>query len=839
MKTHISLCTWTVTIALLLCSGIVVKASESSVNVEEATESPIADMALVETPMMGANTEAAAAAEAPKQEKPVADSAQPHTIADFVIHPLIALRPRVPEEPLGEGKQADGTTTPAPFQIFGINPGQGLIGSSVSSLAGTLSGWLGNRIQLPGILESPVTETSTTTTTTTTPRPDVVVRVQQRPATRKPLIQLDDASRPHRFGNNNFYDSEEYDDEYDDDYFDRDEYDDEDDDHDDEDDDEVHRGDNDEDDEEDEDNELEEDERPVRKRKNKNKKSNGNSSSSSSTTKNKRKNKKKANNSNKKRNENRRQKEEKEEEEEESREESDDEDNSGETPEYDEDDNSQEFFYNNNNNHHASTKRSQNQQGFIQLSQQNLLNQIRQLTRGQTPGEVGATLRKGSSTSSSGSKRRTPATLIINRNGQTVYLAPELMEASQGSSNKVVSSMYTTSSVPAKKRPNKSPYPQPPLTVPLRRKGQPTQYITIPWSQLGISSPSQLVSVSEGIQTQPLILNIPQSAIESMQFSNKPKKPQQGQLITPEAVPLLAEASLMDVFKPPQIPPARTPSATRNSIRMAASVTPVIITTKGKTRVRSGTIVEKAPDMETMDNQQMDDSMNEEDTNETEHQFLVVGEDAEAGLGRQVIPVMGESRNYHAFNPYIHLFQNRPFNLRRGRDLQEESMGGGEMKENEMMAESANVMPMDENQMMMGEGEMKESEKMAESTNVMPMAENQMMMEAVPAKEMSAMPIEEAAKEVSEMKVEPHMEAVMMADHDSSAKSDMEMPVMENSNTVEPAMMATEAAKEVMPMVKSTEQMIPVQVINEPEPEVMKTSDMPVQEIKPEETKSE
>jgi len=213
----------------------------------------------------------------------------------------------------------------------------------------------------------------------------------------------------------------------------------------------------------------------------------------------------------------------------------------------------------------TSTRRSQNQPNFIQRGQQSIISQIRQFTRGQTPGELATTLRRTPVSSSGSSKTRRPqqTTLLVNRNGQTVYLAPELLNL-----NSPYPYAYVQGQTKKQRVPVSGAFPQPPLTVPVRRQGRPTQYITIPWSQLGLSPPDQqsMVSLAEGIQAQPLILNIPQSAISPVRTgSSGGQKKKQRPHLTASAVPLLADASLMDIFQPPQIPPSRTGAASSSS----------------------------------------------------------------------------------------------------------------------------------------------------------------------------------------------------------------------------------------------------------------------------------
>lgn len=675
------------------------------------------------------------------QQLPV--DAQPQTIADFIIHPLIALKPRLPE--VESGKQAEGsTTTPSPWQLFGFNPGQGL-GSSVSSLAGSVTGWLGNRIQLPGLVDTPVREstTTTTTTTTTTPKPDIVVRVKQRASTRKPLISIDNSNnyqnRPNRrnkkpLNNNQVDDSAEEDDsqEFDeDDDFHRRRYpkdDDEDDDddegsneHDEEEDDEEDEGDDDEEDEPNHDDEDEEEEehRPVMPQRNRRRQSKPLNHKRRSS----------ANNNNQRRRVNNRKRQPQQHQEESAEEEQ----------VYDDD---QDFYYNKN----QGSKRSQNEQNFIQRGQQSLLNQIRHFTRGQTPAQVGNTLRK--STKSNKKTKGKKGTLIINRNGQTIYVAPELLQVADEANNGVTA---TTQS----KRPI-SNYPQPPLTVPYRRKGQPTQYITIPWSQLGISPPDEIVSVTEGIQSKPLILNIPQSAIESMQsFKPTKKKP----VITAEAVPLLAEASIMDIFKPPRIPPARSPTTTKPTKKVALTGTPVVIATKtkpGPARIRPATIVEKAPPVD--DNKEekkpVDEKKDEDDDDEDGHTHLIVigDESGETELSRQA---------YHQILEY--------FNQKRiGRELKmedEAAMEAGKTGEQlipvQIVTETEQPAVADNMEMVMDmpkEAEMKEEVKEDKA---------EMMMESVP----------EMKEEVKEDKPEMMMESA--ADMKEEVKDDKAEMMME------------------------------------------------------------
>lgn len=582
-------------------------------------------------------------------EGKVMGDSQQHTIADFIIHPLIALKPRMPQ---AEGKQADtsSTTTPSPWQLFGFNAGQGL-GSQVSSLAGSVTGWLGNRIQMTGLVDTPVRE-STTTTTTTTPKPDVVVRVKQRPSTKKPLISIrGDNERPYRRNKNRNQfngnrvddweddDDEDFDDEEeeeeeqvvnnkrrryqannhadDEEDYDNDEDEDEgevssyehDDEYEDNNDDEV--GQDDEAEEEDEEepvkpmrqnNQRRRNPRPLNNRRRINQNHSNNQ-------------RKRFNNNNNNNHSRRQQQRPQPYEESEEFEQYDDDDDDNEAEQ------EQDFYYNKN----QASKRSQTEQSFIQRGQETLRKQIQQFTGGQTPAEISQTMQKDRK--SGNKKRRNQATLIIKRNGQTVYVAPELLQVSDafnGNMKPVASQQFTVTSNQVKKP--SSHYPQPPLTVPYKRKGKPTQYITIPWSQLGISPSADINALTNGVQSQPLILNIPQSAIDSMQ---NPKGGKRKPIITPEAVPLLADASIMDIFKPPRIPPARTPPTTKPTKKHSTqSHSPVLIATKtktGPTRIRPATVVEKAPAVAETEEKITSEEASDDDASP---QLIVIGDES-------------------------------------------------------------------------------------------------------------------------------------------------------------------------------------------------------------------
>ncbi|XP_017009357.2 neurofilament heavy polypeptide [Drosophila takahashii] len=728
-----------VVVGLCLLMALGQMASVSGVTeapeVEQSTESPIADMALIEdvSPMAPKTpTEKPPVVQAPAPS-PVAvpleilekaANPQPHTVADFIIHPLIAFKPRQASLEEIQGKQAQQGATPAAAGgspaspgtwLFGMNPAQQL-GSSFSTLAGSVSGWFNDRLQaagqqLPGLVETPVRESTTSTsstTTTTTQRPDIVVRVQQRPQRNgnrngggvgnlngggnQNNLNRRRQQRPNRF--NNRLDSFE-DDYYEDDYFQGNRFDEE--------------FDDDEDEQSLEQFEDEDSLEQVRPQRQKNKKN-----KVQVTQNQRRKFQQQQEEEQQLVSQKRRQQplaaqkkpkvqkkpiqpveeEEEEEENDEDEEENDDE----------EEDQEQDFQPAAGGS--SSTRRSQNQPNFIQRGQQSIISQIRQFTRGQTPGELATTLRRNPATSSSGgsSKTRRPqqTTLLVNRNGQTVYLAPELLSSPYPYA-------YVQGGQAKKQRvPVSGSFPQPPLTVPVRRQGggRPTQYITIPWSQLGLSPPDQqsVVSLAEGIQAQPLILNIPQSAISPVRGTSAggQKKKQRPQL-TASAVPLLADASLMDIFQPPQIPPSRTGTPSQGGASAAGgasikpiSAQPVLIAAKPvkaggllPTRIRPGTIVEKAPAMEEKQPmeagasdvvKQEQEMMTPEATQtipeqqQQQQEFILVGEDDEPGLSRHVQPAFGDARyvSYGDFHPYFDLLtQNRRFALRKsGRSLE-------------------------------------------------------------------------------------------------------------------------------------------------------------------------
>ncbi|XP_067640273.1 ataxin-2 homolog [Eurosta solidaginis] len=663
---------------------------------EDSTESPIGDLAFI-VPEVKSTTErpptaAASATKNATTKSGEKQNVQPHTVADFIIHPLIAFKPRAPEDSFA-GKQADGSssTTPSPWSIFGFNAGQGL-GSSVTSLAGSVSGWLNDRIQLPGLVESPIRDpsSSTSSTTTSTQRPDVIVRVQHKATTRRPIITINNRNRPQNFQNNNNFASDEYDDEYDEeDEFlnnnnkrrknnknqnnrgkpNRQQEEDESEESVEEEvnspvrrpqqnqapqkrrrrpfveDDISEEADEDDDDEQEDDVASDEIDKEILQRPNKRRLV--------------------AQNNNKRRRlpqqqqwqpyyggyQRRRLQKPLQIEDE------DEEDDDGEV----------QFFYGSR----PSTKRSKNEAGFFQRGQENIINQIRQLTRGQTPAEIGSLVRKSATTQQGASqkKQRQQTTLLVNRNGQTIYLAPELLNVDLPLVNTQVHHVVQ----------NNAQAPQPPFSVPLKRKNAPTQYITIPWAQLGISPPDQLHSVTESVQTQPLIINIPASVLQTIQNQSLKRKKQP--VITAEAVPLLAEASIVDVFKPPTFPNDR-----HSAEKPSASSNPVLIASKKKTststmpakssvlpqRIRSGTFVEKAPVSADRQQEASDDISTAESVRNVEKQYIHVGEDADLGLGRQVQTVLGDAHDLYSpkASPYVGLFRRGQFDVRRnGRDL--------------------------------------------------------------------------------------------------------------------------------------------------------------------------
>ncbi|KAH8287387.1 hypothetical protein KR054_006654 [Drosophila jambulina] len=724
--------------------------------VEQSTESPIADMALIaedapmapksptEKPPVVAQEAAAGMEKAAAAPVPAAAPGQTHTVADFIIHPLIAFKPRQASLEEIQGKQAAtpaaGTPAAPSTWLFGMNPAQQL-GSSFSTLAGSVSGWINDRLgqQLPSFVETPVQTSSTTaapTTAPTTQKPDIVVRVQQRPSRNGNRRGNGNGNgngnfngngngngngnrrrqRPNRF--NNRLDSFE-DDYYEDDYFQGNRFDEEFDDEEDdlslehfEDDDSL---------------ELRPQQKPKRKQ------------TQAAAQKPKRKqqkpqqqqeqdqdqdqeqeqeevpqvvNQKRRQSHNKNTKKTQKKPVQVPEDSDDEEELDDDEHEDDDDEEVAQDDESQEqgFLPEAVFSSSSSTRRSQNQPNFIQRGQQSLISQIRQFTRGQAPTEAtGSKLRRTSISTSGSAQTRRPQqrTLLVNRNGQTVYLAPELLGLSQAPAYPYA---YQTK---RQRVPVAGAYPQPPLTVPVRRQGRPTQYITIPWSQLGLSPPDQqsVVSLAEGIQAQPLILNIPSSAIQPVRGSSgqqqqkKKKRPQ----LTASAVPLLADASLMDIFQPPQIPPSRTGSTSATSIK-PINAQPVLIAAKPvkaggsgvlPTRIRPGTIVEKAPAMDAMEKpameatefkQQEEEQQQQQQqmmmpaaaastepaaqmgATEQQQEFIIVGDDDEPGLSRHVQPAYGDARyvSYGDFHPYFDLLtQNRRFALRKsGRSLE-------------------------------------------------------------------------------------------------------------------------------------------------------------------------
>ncbi|XP_017850105.1 histone-lysine N-methyltransferase 2D [Drosophila busckii] len=623
---------------------------------------------------------------------------QPHTVADFIIHPLIAFKPRQASMEELQGKQAAAAATPATNAtpsspgtwLFGMNPGQGL-GSGFSTLAGSVSGWFSDRLaaagqqipalpSLPALMDTPVrvgaagsTASPPTTTTSTTQRPEIVVRLQQRPNRRRNgnlnanananRNRLQQRPAPNRFNNRlDSLESDEYDDA---DYFNGNRYEqlfDEE---------ENEQQQQEQDDEDEEVQQLTQQRRPAQSQRRKQQQQPAAVRRPALAML-------------------RPQRDEDEELEEE--EEEDDDvaafnDNDEEEEEEEEELESEESFL--PVRYSQSSRKTQN---FLQSSQQNLINQLRRLTFGQSPAELGQRLRKGGSGSATPNKLRRPqqATLLINRNGQPVYVAPELLQLQ----------------LQAQAQQQR----QPPLTVPVRRQGQPTQYITIPWSQLGVVPPQRqsVVSLADNIQSQPLILNIPDGAISGVGGGGGGKKrKQQRPQLTAGALPLLADASLVDLFQAPQIPPSRqTTSKQKPKQKTKPKPQPVLIAAKPvttantglgagnvlPTRIRPGTIVEKAPAMDASQpgsqpaqsasesEQQLaatvaDALANMPAQSQTEQeQYILVGEDNEPGLSRHVQPAYGDARryvNYGDFHPYFDLLQqNRRYALHKfGRSL--------------------------------------------------------------------------------------------------------------------------------------------------------------------------
>ncbi|XP_022211724.2 putative uncharacterized protein DDB_G0271606 [Drosophila obscura] len=743
--------------------------TEAPVLVEQSTESPIADMALIEDAPMAPKSPtekppvAVEVVEQPQQQlqQPKAEekaAVQPHTVADFIIHPLIAFKPRQSALDELQGKQANtgGSSSPASpgTWLFGMNPAQGL-GSSFSTLAGSVSGWFNDRLaaagqQLPGLVDTPVREsttTSSTTSSTTTQRPDVVVRLQQRPQRgQRPANGNGNRNgngngngnrrqRPNRFNDRpNNSNNNRLDDSFEDDYYDEDDYF------------QGNRFDEEFDDEEADDLALndeqsleqfeDEDEQSVeqqqQKRRPQQQKPRRKQQSQQVSSQRKKvtqqesvapaPTKRRQQQAQSKPQQQQQQQQEDDDEEAEDDDEEEENDNENDSDSENEnqsvDDDSEEQFvavpepalFG-----QSGTRRSQNQPNFIQRGQQSLISQIRQFTRGQSPGELGTVLRRtsqsggGSAGGSLKARRPQQTTLLVNRNGQTVYVAPELLN---------LGAAYPYAYVPSQAKKQRVPvgaYPQPPLTVPIRRQGRPTQYITIPWSQLGLSPPEQqsMVSLAEGIQAQPLILNIPQSAINPVRGSASATQQQQQQQqqkrkkrpqLTASAVPLLAEASLMDIFQPPQIPPSRTGSTNKPIANQPVLIAAKPVKAAGNsgaallpTRIRPGTIVEKAPAVEAMASEMQPASVEAGEQKQKEkemmvplavstevplagaqasqdQEFILVGDDDEPGLTRHVQPAYGDARYvaYGDFHPYFDLLhQNRRFALRKsGRSLE-------------------------------------------------------------------------------------------------------------------------------------------------------------------------
>ncbi|SPP88516.1 misshapen-like kinase 1 [Drosophila guanche] len=725
--------------------------TESPIMAEQSTESPIADMALIEDAPMAPKSPTekppvvvVEAMEQPKADEPKA-AAQPHTVADFIIHPLIAFKPRQAAFDELQGKQSGNAgASPSPASpgtwLFGMNPAQGL-GSSFSTLAGSVSGWFNDRLaaagqQLPGLVDTPVREsttTSSTTSSTTTQRPDIVVRVQQRPQRgQRPANGNGNGNRrqrPNRFNDRPNNSNNRLDDSFEDDYYDEDDYfqgnrfDEE---FDDEEADDLALNDEQSleqfDEEDDEQQSVEQQQQKRRPQQQQKRRKSQQAAGSSSQ-------RKKVQEAaaaaappavepTKRRQQQQAQSKPQDDDDEDIEDDDDEEEDSIDDDSDEEEEQQQqfaaqpetEFFV------QSGTRRSQNQANFIQRGQQSLISQIRQFTRGQSPAELGTKLRRtsqsGGSSASLKARRPQQTTLLVNRNGQTLYVAPELLNLGPGYPYAYVPSQAKKQRVPV------SAYPQPPLTVPIRRQGRPTQYITIPWSQLGLSPPDQqsMVSLAEGIQAQPLILNIPQSAInpvqQQQQHQQKQKKKKRPQL-TASAVPLLAEASLMDIFQPPQIPPSRTGSANKPSgnqpvligakpVKAASSSGAALL----PTRIRPGTIVEKAPAMASdseLKPQEASEQKEQEmkmplavstelpQANKQDQEFILVGDDNEPGLSRHVQPAYGDARYvpYGDFHPYFDLLhQNRRFALRKsGRALEPQAAEGEKIEQADTIKE--------------------------------------------------------------------------------------------------------------------------------------------------------
>uniref|UniRef100_A0A1B0A8F4 Uncharacterized protein n=1 Tax=Glossina pallidipes TaxID=7398 RepID=A0A1B0A8F4_GLOPL len=150
---------------------------------------------------------------------------KPPTVTDFILHPFIALKPAVGQPPFGDAKQASTSPGLSPWSWLGFATGQTL-NSSLNSWRDSLTQWLRVPILLPNSADTPVS--SAIASPATTEQPDVVVHVQRRRGTTKrPIISIVNQKPPQRHNNkfpnvvqengNAFYDND------DDDGFDSDE----------------------------------------------------------------------------------------------------------------------------------------------------------------------------------------------------------------------------------------------------------------------------------------------------------------------------------------------------------------------------------------------------------------------------------------------------------------------------------------------------------------------------------------------------------------------------------------------------------------------------------------
>ncbi|KAL9885689.1 uncharacterized protein ACN427_011976 [Glossina fuscipes fuscipes] len=124
---------------------------------------------------------------------------KPPTVTDFILQPFIALKPGVGQPPFGDAKQASTSPTLSPWSWLGFATGQSL-NSSLNSWRDSLTQWLRVPILLPNSADTPVS--SAIASPVTTEQPDVVVHVQRRRGTTKrPTISIANQKLPQRHNN--------------------------------------------------------------------------------------------------------------------------------------------------------------------------------------------------------------------------------------------------------------------------------------------------------------------------------------------------------------------------------------------------------------------------------------------------------------------------------------------------------------------------------------------------------------------------------------------------------------------------------------------------------------